>query len=131
MRGAEEMLSSAPITAVVATTDLERAKEFYEGQLGLQPSDQATPGPELQYRCGDGTTLHVYERATAGDSDATCASFKVDDVDGTVDRLRASGVAFEDYDLGEIKTKNGIATFGDAKVAWFKDPDGNILCVSN
>jgi predicted enzyme related to lactoylglutathione lyase len=71
------------------------------------------------YDCGGGTKLLVYERATAGDSEATCASFRVDDVHATVKRLRGNGVVFEDYDLGEFRA------------AWFKDPDGNVLAVTN
>jgi catechol 2,3-dioxygenase-like lactoylglutathione lyase family enzyme len=126
------MLNTAPIAAVLATTAMDRARDFYERRLGLEPSGEPMPGPgAVLYACGEGTRLLVYERANAGDSEATSANFFVDDVEGTVDRLRANGVAFEDYDMGDIKTENGIATTGDFKAAWFKDPDGNILCVSS
>jgi catechol 2,3-dioxygenase-like lactoylglutathione lyase family enzyme len=127
------MLTAAPITAVVATTDIERARRFYEQQLGLRTG--TTPMPEAEggvmFECGGGSTLLVYARATAGDSEATCANFTVDDVDAAVEQLRGNGVTFEDYDMPGIKTENGIATMGDFKAAWFKDPDGNILCVSS
>ena len=125
------MLTSAPVTAVLATTDLGRAREFYEQRLGLTPAGNATPDPTVVlYDCGGATKLMVYERATAGDSEATCATFEVDDVEGAVEQLRQNGIVFEDYDLPEIKTENSIFTSGDFKAAWFKDPDGNILCVS-
>jgi catechol 2,3-dioxygenase-like lactoylglutathione lyase family enzyme len=125
------MLNAAPVAAVLATTEMQRARDFYERTLGLTPSDQAVPDPSVAlYDCGAGTKLLVYERATAGDSEATSANFFVDDVEGEVARLRENGVTFEDYDTGDIKTENGIASTGDFKAAWFKDPDGNILCVS-
>lgn len=126
------MLDAAPITAVVTTTDLERARGFYEGRLGLEQADMAMPeGGAVMYRGGRGTTLLVYRRATAGDSEATCANFSVGDVEAAVEELRRRGVVFEDYDLPEIKTENGIATMGEFKSAWFKDPDGNILAISS
>jgi catechol 2,3-dioxygenase-like lactoylglutathione lyase family enzyme len=126
------MLTSAPVAAVVATTTLERASEFYEQRLGLTRSDEPLPAADaVLYDCGGGTNLLVYERATAGDSEATCASFRVDDVPATVERLRGNGVVFEDYDMGEIKTEDGIASVGEFKAAWFKDPDGNILAITN
>jgi catechol 2,3-dioxygenase-like lactoylglutathione lyase family enzyme len=131
-KGLTSMLTSAPVAAVIATTTLERSREFYEQQLGLTRSDEPMPGAgAVLYDCGGGTKLLVYERATAGDSEATCASFRVDDVHATVERLRGNGVVFEDYDLDEIKTENGIASLGEFKAAWFKDPDGNILAVTN
>jgi catechol 2,3-dioxygenase-like lactoylglutathione lyase family enzyme len=125
------VLTNAPVTAVVATTDIERARGFYGETLGLRPSPTPAPGPVVLYQCGGGTTLLVYERATAGDSEATSASFHVDDVDAEAARLRESGIVFEEYDFDDLKTENGVATMGDFKAAWFKDPDGNILCVSN
>ncbi len=125
------MLANAPVSAVVATTDIQRATEFYGQTLGLQPVGEDLPGAVAAYACGGGTTLHVYERATAGDSEATCASFQVDDVPGTAERLRANGVTFENYDTPDIKTENGVMTFGEFQAAWFKDPDGNILCISH
>jgi catechol 2,3-dioxygenase-like lactoylglutathione lyase family enzyme len=123
------MLAEAHVTAIVPTTDLRRARDFFEGTLGLRDSGVSLPGAEVIYRCGDGTTLEVYERATAGDAQHTLATWEVDDVPGTVQELRARGVEFEDYDLPEFKTQDGIATEGDFQSAWFKDPDGNILCV--
>jgi catechol 2,3-dioxygenase-like lactoylglutathione lyase family enzyme len=127
------MLTNAPVAAVLPTTALDRAREFYEQRLGLKPADepmQEEPGAVL-YECGGGTRLLVYERATAGDSEATSAAFRVDDLEGTVEALRGNGVVFEEYDLPGIKTENGIAVLGELKTAWFKDPDGNILAISN
>jgi catechol 2,3-dioxygenase-like lactoylglutathione lyase family enzyme len=123
------MLAEARVVAIVPTTDLQRAREFYEGTLGLEDTGASTPGPEAIYRCGGGTLLEVYERPTAGDAQHTLASWEVDDVPAKVEELRGRGVTFEDYDLPEFKTEGGIATAGDFQSAWFKDGDGNILCI--
>ena len=56
--------------------------------------------------------------------------FIVDDVEDTVKGLKDRGVVFEEYDFPGLKTENGIATMGNVKGAWFRDPDGNILAVS-
>ncbi len=81
------------------------------------------------YQCGGATLLEVYERPTAGDAHHTLASWEVDDVRAAVDELRSRGVRFEIYDFPEFKTDDGIATTEDFQAAWFRDPDGNILCV--
>ncbi len=125
------MLANAAVTAVVATTDIQRARAFYGETLGLAPAGDEVPEGDALFACGGGSTLLVYERATAGDSEATCASFEVEDVPGTAERLRAKGVTFEDFDTPDFKTENGVATFGDHQAAWFRDPDGNILCISH
>lgn len=62
-----------------------------------------------------------------GEAEHTLASWAVSDVRAAVNQLRNRGVRFEDYDLPELKTDDGIATTGDFQEAWFRDPDGNIL----
>ena len=121
------MLTDARVMAIVATTDLARAKAFYGDTLGLTDLHVSTPGPQVFYRCGGGTLLEVYQRPTAGDAQHTLASWEVSDVPAAVDQLRRRGVRFEDYDLPQVKTEDGIATAGDYQEAWFRDPDGNIL----
>jgi catechol 2,3-dioxygenase-like lactoylglutathione lyase family enzyme len=125
------MLTDAPVIAVLATTDIGRARQFYEERLGLSAAEVMDEMRTIIFECGAGTRLLVYERATAGDSEATSAAFRVDDVEQTVEDLRAAGVEIEEYDLPGIKTENGVAALGDFKSAWFKDPDGNIISVSN
>jgi catechol 2,3-dioxygenase-like lactoylglutathione lyase family enzyme len=123
------MLTEARITAIVPTTDLARAREFYGDTLGLRDVDAPAPGPQVIYRCGGGTLLEVYERPTAGDAQHTLASWEVGDVRAAVGELRGRGIEFEEYDLPEFKTEDGVATAGDFQAAWFRDPDGNILCI--
>jgi len=121
------VLTHAPIMAIVPTTDLGQAEAFYGETLGLVNAQVATPGPQVVYRCGGGTQLEVYERPTAGGAQHTLVSWQVGDVRAAVEQLRSRGVRFEEYDLPEVKTEDGISTTGDLREAWFRDPDGNIL----
>ena len=77
--------------------------------------------------------MHVYlSPGHAGKSTATLAGWGVDDVEEVVEELTSRGVTFERYDEGPIITdERGIATFeGEAKVAYFRDPDGNTLSIA-
>ncbi|HLL41257.1 MAG TPA: VOC family protein [Rubrobacteraceae bacterium] len=124
-------LSEYKVTAAVAVSDIERAREFYKGKLGLSVGIDS--GDNMQYRCGEGSVIHVYLSPDhAGRLTATLAGWGVDDIEKVVDDLVASGVSFERYDEGSIVTnEKGIATFdGGAKVAYFKDPDGNTLSIA-
>jgi catechol 2,3-dioxygenase-like lactoylglutathione lyase family enzyme len=115
----------------LAVSDMDRAREFYEGKLGLSVGIDS--GDNVAYRCAEGSVLHVYlSPEHAGKSRATLASWYVDDVEGVVDELTSKGVAFEHYDVGPIITdEKGIATFeGGAEVAYFSDPDGNTLSIA-
>jgi len=124
-------LSKYKVGAGLAVSDMNRAREFYEGKLGLSVGIDS--GDNVQYRCAEGTLMHVYlSPEHAGKSTATLAGWDVDDVEGVVDELTSKGVAFERYDEGPIVTdEKGIATFeGGAKVAYFRDPDGNTLSIA-
>jgi catechol 2,3-dioxygenase-like lactoylglutathione lyase family enzyme len=123
------MLGSAPVVTNVPVVDLQRAKAFYTEKLGLKEAMSAPDGIFLD--AGQGTKLFLYQRA-ATKADHTVASFKVDDVLSVVTALKAKGVTFESYDMGEIKTgADNIARVGDLQASWFKDTEGNILCVAN
>ena len=124
-------LSEYKVAAAVAGSDLDRAREFYEGKLGLSVSIDS--GNNVQYKCGEGSVMHVYlSPEHAGKSTATLAGWGVDDVERVLEELTSRGVTFEHYDEGPIITdERGIATFeGGAKVAYFKDPDGNTLSIA-
>ena len=121
-------LSKYNVAAAIAVSDMDRAKEFYEGKLGL--SVGINSGDNVQYRCAEGTVMHVYlSPEHAGKSTAVLAGWGVDDVEGVVNELTSRGVSFERYDEGSISTDDKvIATF--ARVAYFKDPDGNTLSIA-
>jgi catechol 2,3-dioxygenase-like lactoylglutathione lyase family enzyme len=124
-------LSDSPVEAVVAVSDMERAKEFYEGTLGLSGGVDQDDGGRT-YPCGGGTRIHVYPSPdNAGKSGATLAAWLVSDVEGTVDELRARGARFEQYGEPFSTDEKGIARIGAIAVAWVKDPDGNTLAVGN
>ena len=123
------MLTNAAAHPTLPVVDLERARTFYEGKLGLKViRTDSSLGALLQ--AGEGTRLYLYQRA-ATKADHTVASFTVKDVEATVKELKAKGVVFEDIDTPGLKTVDGIATMGEMKGAWFKDTEGNILAVSN
>ena len=125
------MLINASVHATLPVVDLERARKFYEGKLGLKVI-RTDPSPGAVLQAGEGTTLYIYQRA-ATKADHTAASFTVKDVEAEVKELKAKGVVFEEIEIPSmgIKTVDGIATMGDMKGAWFKDTEGNILGVSN
>jgi catechol 2,3-dioxygenase-like lactoylglutathione lyase family enzyme len=123
-------LSNYRVGAAIAVSDMNRAREFYEGKLGFSAAGDDADGGRT-YECAEQTTLHVFPSpAGAGASGATVAGFTVDDLEHVVDELTASGVTFERYDDEHISTnEKGIAVFGDSKSAWFKDGDGNVLAL--
>jgi catechol 2,3-dioxygenase-like lactoylglutathione lyase family enzyme len=120
-------LSSYRVGAAIAVSDMSRAREFYEGKLGLTAAGDDADGGRT-YECAEQTTLHVFPSPGAAASGATVAGWTVDNLEQLVDELSANGVAFERYDDERISTTDkGIAVFGDSKSAWLKDPDGNLL----
>jgi catechol 2,3-dioxygenase-like lactoylglutathione lyase family enzyme len=122
------MLTSARISAIVPVSDLEAAIRFYEGTLGLKLDERQDIEGFPQALFQDGT-LTAYQSGYAGQASHTLAGFSVDDLDATMADLRSRGVEFEEYDFPGLKTENGVATFGNLRAAWFKDPDGNILAI--
>jgi catechol 2,3-dioxygenase-like lactoylglutathione lyase family enzyme len=118
---------SASTHAMVAVKDLDRAKEFYSGTLGLVPFEER-PGAAIRYETQGGTWFMIYQSRFAGTAQTTCMKFEVEDIYATVTELRERGVVFEEYDLPGLKTVDGVAEHASgARGAWFKDPDGNIL----
>jgi catechol 2,3-dioxygenase-like lactoylglutathione lyase family enzyme len=123
------MLDSASTHAMIAVRDLDRAKTFYCRALGLTITDERPGG--MRFDTQGGTWFLVYGSDLAGSARSTCMRFEVDDVAIAVKTLRERGVVFEEYDLPGLKTVDGIAEHeSGARGAWFTDPDGNILEVS-
>lgn len=124
-------LGKLKVVAGLAVSDMDRAVEFSEGKPGL--TNWAGQEDNRAYECGEGTVLHVYFSADhAGGTTATPASWYVEKIESPVDVLASRSVVFEKYDRPPITTDDrGIATFEDgAKVARFKDPDGNTLSLA-
>jgi catechol 2,3-dioxygenase-like lactoylglutathione lyase family enzyme len=120
-------LSDGKVSSAIGVSDMGKAKEFYEGKLGLSGGGETGDGG-VDYECGGGTSVHVYPSPSAKPSGATLAAWEVGDIESEVDELTGNGVTFEQYDEGPMKTdEKGIISFGDGKGAFFKDPDGNVL----
>ena len=119
------MLSNRDAVANLAVKNVQAAKKFYEGTLGLKQVD--AEGSELIVFESGNTKLNVYESKEAGTNKATAVTWAVDDVESEVNALKAKGVKFEHYDMPGLKRQGDVYIGGDMKVAWFKDPDGNIL----
>jgi catechol 2,3-dioxygenase-like lactoylglutathione lyase family enzyme len=117
------MLSEAMAVTTVATTDLERAKEFFGRQVGLQVLEE-TP---FAIRFGAGSRTQISVRKGQPNVGQTVAHFEVEDIESVVRDLTSRGVQFQDYETP--KTTNFIAQIGAARGAWFTDPDGNVFGV--
>lgn len=118
------------VSAVVAVKDIKKSKEFYDNVLGLK-SIHEQEGVAVIYDCGVGK-LQVYQSVFAGTNQATSASWEAKDVKSVVNELKAKGVVFERYDsMPGVKIDGDVHVMGEMQAAWFKDPDGNILCVAN
>jgi catechol 2,3-dioxygenase-like lactoylglutathione lyase family enzyme len=122
------MLKELTIYAVLPAHDLQRARTFFSEKLGLEPT--AEHEGVLIYTTANGTPLQVYETASAGTAQNTQMGWSTSDVDAEVAALRSRGVVFEEYDFPGLKTVDGIADMGGERAAWFKDSEGNTLCVS-
>lgn len=122
----ESLLTNARICATVATTDLQRARHFYEAKLGLKIV-VADERRGVYYHAGGGTMLNLYERDHTA-PEQSVATFLVADLEKVMTNLRSHGVSFEEYDLPDLKTVDGVYSDQTGfKVSWFKDPDGNLL----
>jgi catechol 2,3-dioxygenase-like lactoylglutathione lyase family enzyme len=121
-------LSDHRVGATIAVSEMERAREFYEGRLGLSPGPMNEPEGAI-YECGGGTTLLVYRSEHAGKATATVATWEVPDLDRAVEELSSKGIAFERYDEPLATDERGIHSLDGRRVAWFRDPDGNTIAL--
>lgn len=110
-----------------AAPDIDAARAFYGGVLGLDVSDDHGM---LGIGIGGGKRVLVYPKPDFTPATYTILNFPVDDVEAIVDELSAAGVVFEHYDFGGYGTDaKGIMRGQGPDIAWFKDPAGNILSV--
>ena len=124
------MLGNIDAVANVAVKDIETARKFYRDTLGLTPVD--AEGHEVIVFKSGNSRLNVYRSNYAGTNQATAVTWSVGErLEDIVRALKAKGVAFEHYDMHGMTRQGDIHVAGDMKVAWFKDPDGNILNIVN
>lgn len=121
------MLANASVTTMLPVIDMARARAFYEGCLGLTPGN-FKPDGKFEYAVG-GSTLALFPKPEGTKAEHTAISFRVDDIAATISALKHTGVVFESYDLPGFKTVDHVCVLGSEKAAWFKDPEGNFLCI--
>ena len=127
------VLEDGKVATRIPVRDLQRSRKFYAEKLGLEPSEERPGG--LLYRCGEGE-FALFESTGAASGNHTQMGWEVQDIEATVEQLRARGVEFEDYDFPGLRTVNGIAEVegnypskgGVGEwAAWFRDVDGNLF----
>jgi catechol 2,3-dioxygenase-like lactoylglutathione lyase family enzyme len=124
------MLRDTNAVATLGVKDLQAARKFYRDTLGLSQVD--AEGDEVVVFGSGDTKINVYKSSFAGTNRATAVTWTVgDDLEGLVRSLKAKGVNFEHYDLPNTKHEGDVHVADGTKVAWFKDPDGNILSLVN
>jgi hypothetical protein len=122
------MLTDFNVYAILPSHDLGVARAWFEAKTGSIPAKEDPGG--LWYECAGGTWFVVTPSGFAGTAQNTAASFQIADIESVMDDFRSRGVVFEEYDLPDFKTVNGLFAMGPYKAAWFKDADGNILELS-
>lgn len=121
------MLSQARVTTILPVVDAERARDFYGRVLGLEDLGPSGDG-KFQFALSSGT-LALLQKPEPTKAEHTAISFEVADATEAVRMLSERGVVFEEYDLPGLKTVDKVCILGSEKAAWFKDTEGNILCV--
>ena len=122
------MLSNKDAVANLAVKDIDVATQFYRNTLGLTPVHQE--GKELVVFRSGTSAINVYRSDYAGTNKATAVTWAVDNVKDEVAALKSKGVVFEHYDMPGMTREGDVYVAGDMKVAWFKDPDGNTLSLT-
>jgi catechol 2,3-dioxygenase-like lactoylglutathione lyase family enzyme len=123
------MIKGNKISAVLVSTDLERAQRFYEDKVGLTLSAETIKN-HLVFECGSGTSLLIYGRPSGNKADHTQVRFWSTDIDKDVAELVSKDIEFEEYDTETFKTVDHVVTTkGIGRSAWFKDPDGNTIAL--
>ena len=124
------MLGNKDAAANIAVRDLETAKKFYQDILGL--TQIGVEGQEVIVFKSGNSIINVYRSQYAGTNQATAVTWVVgEDIEGVVQQLKTKGVAFEHYDIPGVTRQGDIHVADNMKVAWFKDPDGNILNITS
>lgn len=121
------MLAHARITTLLPVVDMARARHFYEHCLGLEPGG-LKPDGKFVYRFGD-SELALFPKPGGTRAEHTAVSFQVPHIRAEIAALKALGVVFENYDYPGLKTVEHVCVLGAEQAAWFKDTEGNVLCL--
>jgi catechol 2,3-dioxygenase-like lactoylglutathione lyase family enzyme len=118
------MIGATMAVPTIPVSDLEQARVFYGGTLGLELLWENPAS--IRFRAGPTSEISTFRRPGLK-TEHTLAHFEVTDIETTVRDLEGKGVEFVDYTEGPLITTNHIAQLGPARAAWFRDPDGNFL----
>jgi len=122
------MLETSKAFSSFSVNDMDQARKFYSGILGLQVND--TPMGVIEVRLGNGPTVMLYPKPDHAAATFTVLNFPVENIDDAVASLAAKGVRFEQYGPPIQTDEKGICRApGGPRIAWFRDPAGNILSV--
>jgi catechol 2,3-dioxygenase-like lactoylglutathione lyase family enzyme len=121
------MLNRAPVMTILPAKELERARDFYVNKLGFEAEGLAADGKFVVR--ASGTKFGLIPKPEGTKAEHTAVGFEVEDVAAAIKALEARGVVFEDYDFPGFKTVGHMMVVGTDKAAWFKDTEGNILCI--
>lgn len=122
------MIKNSAVTTILPVFDINRAVDFYKYKLELLDEGEQANGQHL-FSCGGTSHISLMSQPEQAKSEHTALSFEVNDITTSVDELEQKGVAFNDYDLPDLKTVHHVCVMGSEKAAWFNDSEGNILCL--
>jgi catechol 2,3-dioxygenase-like lactoylglutathione lyase family enzyme len=122
------MLTKSKATSGFAVDDLDRAREFYEGTLGLSVQVLDAEHGVTKLQLAEECDVLMYLSADMKPASYTMLNFEVDDIDAAVDGLEERGISFERYD-GFDHDEKGIVRGPGPQIAWFEDPSGNVIAV--
>jgi len=119
------MLGDYPIDVVLLATDLDASRDFYRDKIGLQI---VTESPNaVTFKCGNGSQLAISKSSVGTADEQTQAAWRVADLEDELGSLRSRGVEIQEYDLPGLKTVDGVADIGFARMARFIDPGKNCV----
>jgi catechol 2,3-dioxygenase-like lactoylglutathione lyase family enzyme len=112
---------------ILPAADLDRFRGYYHDTLGLDPSEEHDG--MLVYGTGP-AAFEVYETENVGTAKNTQMVGTTDDLDAEMTRMRSAGVVFEEFEIPGMQTHDGVVETAEMRSAWFRDSEGNILCVT-
>ncbi|HET7528668.1 MAG TPA: VOC family protein [Candidatus Saccharimonadales bacterium] len=121
------MLGDCKVMAMVPVKDIKTAEKFYSETLGLKKVKESIAG--ISYESAE-TQLFVYPTPAAGTAKSTVATWEVPDIAKVAQELKDKGLQFEHYDYPGATHEGDVHVWEGMKAAWFRDPDGNVLGLS-
>lgn len=122
------MLTDCKAVATIPVSDLARARKFYVDKLGLKLLEERDE--DMFFECADGTAFGVFVSEGRASGTHTQMGFASPDIDAEIEDLRSRGITFERFDMPGVEEHDGVYEMGGHKGVWFRDPEGNLLAVT-